>query len=80
MAADPGSPTVGVEAGDDPRDRPVDEPERGPATVDAQPPARITVAVDTYIQRPDLGPNVRTFVAAGDQIPAGLEGHSRAPA
>jgi hypothetical protein len=61
-------------------DKPTAQPERGPATADAQPPARVRVDVDTLVSRPDLGPSTRTFVAAGQLIPYGLEGYTRTPA
>jgi hypothetical protein len=38
----------------------------------------VTVAKkDVYIERPDLGPDVFTFVAAGEEIPAALEAFKR---
>jgi hypothetical protein len=75
-----GIPT-GVPGDDDtPVDPPIDHPDRGPATDTAQEPVRVTVDVDTLVARPDLGPTSRTFVAAGDEIPLGLEGYDRTPA
>lgn len=42
---------------------------------------RERVDVDTMIERPDLpGENACTFVAAGDEIPVGLEKLPRRPA
>jgi hypothetical protein len=35
----------------------------------ADAPQKVTVSVNTFIPRPDLGPNAYTFVAAGDQVP-----------
>jgi hypothetical protein len=70
----------GVGAGVDPFDRQIHLPERGPATATAGQPARVSVSVDTLITRVDLGPNCKTFVAAGTLIPFGLEGLPRAPA
>jgi hypothetical protein len=64
----------------EPFDKPVHQPERGPATANAAIPARIIVDVATLITRTDLGANRYTFVAAGDAIPAGLEGFPRNPA
>jgi hypothetical protein len=61
-------------------DKPTAQPDRGPATANAQPPARVQVDVDTLVTRPDLGPAARTFVAAGDLIPFGLESYARNPA
>ena len=58
-------------------DKPTAQPERGPATANAQPPERVRVDVDTLISRPDLGAGARTFVAAGQLIPVGLEGYTR---
>jgi hypothetical protein len=63
-----------------PVDKPIEQPERGPATETAVPPPRVGVDVDTLVSRPDLGPGCRTFVAAGDRVPAGLEGFPRTPA
>jgi hypothetical protein len=48
---------------------PIKNPERGPAIDLADAPQKVTVSVNTFIPRPDLGPNVFTFVAAGDQVP-----------
>ena len=70
----------GLSAGVDRFDKPIMQPERGPATFTAGPPARVSVDVNTLITRVDLGPNAKTFVAAGDLIPLGLEGYPRAPA
>jgi hypothetical protein len=61
-------------------DKPTAQPDRGPATADAQPPARVRVDVDTLVSRPDLGPGARTFVAAGQLIPVGLESYQRTAA
>jgi hypothetical protein len=61
-------------------DKPTAQPDRGPATADAQPPARVRVDVDTLVSRPDLGPDARTFVAAGQLILYGLEGYLRTAA
>jgi hypothetical protein len=47
---------------------PIKDPERGPAIALANEPARVSVSSDTFIARPDLGPNAFTFVAAGDQV------------
>ncbi len=45
---------------------------------DTNTPPRVTVDVDTVIDRSaDLGPGRETFVAAGDAIPVGLENHTR---
>ena len=38
------------------------------------------VSEDTFVARPDLGETSYTLVAAGDQVPAGLEGNKRSPA
>jgi hypothetical protein len=70
----------GAEGGEDPEDKPIDQPERGHATADAAFPARESVAVDTLITRADLGPGRFTFVAAGTLVPLGLEGYPRQPA
>lgn len=69
-------------AGDepDPDDKPIDEPERGPATAVAAEPARVSVTVDTLVTRPDLGANTFTFVGAGELVPVGLENFPRVPA
>lgn len=64
----------------DPFDAAIHRPERGPATATAQGPVRVTVTVDTLVDRRDLGPTSHTFVAAGDEIPLGLEGYPRQPA
>jgi hypothetical protein len=61
-------------------DKPTAQPDRGPATADAQPPARVSVDVDTLVSRPDLVPGAKTFVAAGQLIPVGLEGYTRTAA
>lgn len=61
-------------------DKPIMQPERGPATTDAQIPARVLVTVNTLIIRTDLGPNRFTYVAANDYVPAGLEAFARTPA
>lgn len=61
-------------------DKPIQAPERGPATEDAAIPARVSVEVDTLITRADLGPTCTTFVAAGQNIPVGLESYPRTPA
>jgi hypothetical protein len=75
------APGAGVDTGAEDRpDKPLDQPDRGPAAADASPPARVSVEVNTLISRPDLGPNAKTFVAAGDLIPLGLEGYPRGPA
>lgn len=73
-------PVAGIESGDDRVPRQLDYPERGDATADAVPPARVSVSVNTLITRTDLGPGRSTFVAAGDLIPTGLEAFPRAPA
>jgi hypothetical protein len=36
-----------------------------------------TAKKDTYIERPEFGEDVFTFVAAGEEIPAVLEGRPR---
>jgi hypothetical protein len=59
------TPLLGVES-DLP---PIKDPERGPAIALANEPPKVTVSVNTFIPRPDLGPNAYTFVAAGDQVP-----------
>jgi hypothetical protein len=61
-------------------DRPIDLPERGPASPNAEIPVPESVSVDTWIERPDLAPGSRTFIAAGDRIPFGLESFPRTPA
>lgn len=61
-------------------DRPIRLPERGPASPNADIPTQERVDVDTWIERPDLAPGNRTFVAAGDRIPFGLESFPRTPA
>jgi hypothetical protein len=61
-------------------DKPLAQPDRGPATADAQPPTRVRVDVNTLVTRPDLGPGAQTFVAAGELIPVGLEGYTRTAA
>jgi hypothetical protein len=65
--------------GDEPDrfDKPLMQPERGPATFTAGQPARVSVAVDTLITRVDLAPNAKTFVAAGDlMVPSHGPGES----
>jgi hypothetical protein len=52
--------------GSDPRD-----------DVKAPPPDPDVVSEDTFIARPDLGEYTFTLVAAGDRVPAGLEGNKR---
>lgn len=61
-------------------DRPIELPERGPGTETVSGPARVRVDVDTWVERPDLAPSNRTFVAAGDLVPVGLESYPRGPA
>lgn len=43
-------------------------------------PAPVVVDEDTHVERKDLGPDVVTFVAAGDPVPADLAGLPRRPA
>lgn len=38
---------------------------------------RVVADVPLLVERPDVGDGVFTFVAAGDPIPAGLEGFAR---
>jgi hypothetical protein len=84
----PAPPVAGIPGGEDPEDKPIEEPERGPATAEAQAPERVRVEVDTLVERPGLDSGAEdpdrdksyTFVAAGDLIPYGLEGYPRAPA
>ena len=64
----------------DPPDKPIEQPERGPAIPTAPVPVRVRVDEDTLITRTDLGPTSATFVAAGDNIPVGLESYPRNPA
>jgi hypothetical protein len=71
---------AGAEGGEDPEDKPIDQPERGPATADAAFPARESVSVNTLIVRADLGPGVYTLVVGGELIPLGLESLPRVPA
>jgi hypothetical protein len=61
-------------------DPPIQRPERGPATAGATAPTPVYVEVDTWIERPDLPAGNRTFVAAGDYVPAPLVGYPRTPA
>jgi hypothetical protein len=61
-------------------DKPLMQPERGPATTDAAAPQRVVVDVNTLVVRTDLGPGRFTFVAANDKVPIGLEGFARIPA
>ena len=65
---------------EDPQDKPIDQPERGPAPPRATLPERVQCNEDTLVERDDLGPGAVTFVAAGDVIPVGLEDHPRKPA
>jgi hypothetical protein len=66
--------------GDEPvTDPPIQRPERGPATPGATAPTPVYVEVDTWIDRPDLPPGNRTFVAAGDRVPPDLIGYPRTP-
>ena len=37
----------------------------------------VVVEVDTYVDREDLAPGAKTFVAAGDHVPAELLGYPR---
>jgi hypothetical protein len=67
-------------AAEDPPDRPLDLPERGPDIGRAPLPERVRVDQDTLIERRDLGLDAQTFVAAGDLIPVGLEQYPREPA
>jgi hypothetical protein len=79
--AQPVGTGVPVEPGrGEPVDRPLELPERGPATTNAAGYPLEYVSVDTWISRPDLGPGCRTFVVAGHAIPPGLEGYTRTPA
>lgn len=61
-------------------DKPIMQPERGPATDDAGAPQRVVVDVNTLVVRTDLGANRYTYVAAHNKVPVGLEGFSRIPA
>jgi hypothetical protein len=74
------TPAGGYESGEDPADRVLDNPERGPSSPNAAGPARASVSVDTLITRTDLGPGVHTLVIAGQLIPIGLENFPRQPA
>jgi hypothetical protein len=55
----------------DPEDWP--DPAVRHSTAGPQPVAE----ADCYLPRPELGPDVATFVAAGTEIPKGLEGRDR---
>jgi hypothetical protein len=70
-APETGVPAAGIAAGDDPPDKPIDQPERGPATPNAEPPQRVRVEEDTLIERPDLD-------SAGGGPPPHLGGGRRA--
>jgi hypothetical protein len=53
------TPLLGVES----NLPPIKNPERGPAIALANEPQKVFVLVNTFIPRPDLGPNAYTFVA-----------------
>jgi hypothetical protein len=59
------TPLLGVE----PDSPPIENPERGPAIDLADEPQKVFVSVNTFIPRPDLGPNAYTFVAASERVP-----------
>lgn len=89
VAPSVGVPAAGIAEGEDPADKPIDQPERGPATPVAAEPVRVRVDVDTLIERPDLASHnisdeyeatPTTLVLAGELIPVGLEGYPRSPA
>jgi hypothetical protein len=61
-------------------DKPLMQPERGPATADAAAPPRVVVDVNTLVVRTDLGSGRYTYVAAHTKVPIGLEGFARIPA
>lgn len=53
-------------------DEHLDQLERGPATATDHAEAEPAIATeDTWIPRPDLGPNFTTYVPAGHPLPAG---------
>jgi hypothetical protein len=60
----------------EPDDRDAAMPEVGAAAA----PEPDRVEVDTLVDRPDLGPESSTFVAAGDVVPADLAALPRRPA
>jgi hypothetical protein len=60
----------------EPDDRDQDMPE----LVEARTSEPDRVEVDTLIERPDLGPESSTFIAAGDVVPRELAGLPRRPA
>lgn len=50
----------------------LDQLERGPAAPDPDADAEPRIATeDTWIPRPDLGPNFTTYIPAGHPLPAG---------
>lgn len=51
-----------------------------PEVAAAAAPEPDRVDVDTLVDRPDLGPECSTFVAAGDVVPADLAALPRRPA